>query len=705
MTQKRNLKIVSSVFVVLLISYLAWSLSSYYSNTTQINQEISLNSQTNLNVINSLTDIETHLYVHHKSVEQYLNTGDFDVLNYVRIAEDKITRQLKSLESFNKEEFPLWVEMSEVQMANTREELKTQIQTFNNSGRTLLSAGNMNGIVSHESFQLFFYLIKHNIKLYFDRSQGLISLYNEGKNVAKETSLIQDEGNYISLLYTGLKQLASSYNDYFWGATHLKNSTYQRNVSLSFFGLMLGAVLLILFGFFIGLRLFKYLHSQLKRDEKLVLLDARDLVTGLFNEESFGIFGGQELERARRQGYPITVLLFKIDSYSQIKSEFGNAEADRFIFQVATVLRKTCRSYEGVYRYTENTFVMLMTQADSNNLYAIMNRFRENVFEHEFFVKDDQTKMKPTVSIGHAFYPSDGESVDDLIQAASANIKDQEGKILPPEKAVAQKESAKIELKAKEAFPEEKALNENSSSKSLSEINNEFQEIFDDLSIKTSLSEPIKEIPPTKPPVVTLDQDIKETTPFSVSAVSEQKVKQSWESLMASASPANEEQQITDEVEEISVKEVCPEYVAKTGSDDFFYEKNIDEVKVAPQMSRIDESTIDHDVVPDVVAALSQIEDKEESKFQPAVSSLSIEDITEDPESSEFMNDVSPSSQNIDEYDDFDDITNISDIKVVNDAEDNDVIMVDFDEERVDLAQKFRQKLRERRSKKVRVLN
>ena len=49
--------------------------------------------------------------------------------------------------------------------------------------------------------------------------------------------------------------------------------------------------------------------------------------------------------------------------------------------------------------------------------------------------------------------------------------------------------------------------------------------------------------------------------------------------------------------------------------------------------------------------------------------------------------------------DDFDDITNISDIQIVNSENEGDVILVDFDEEKPDLASKFRRKLRDKRRK------
>jgi diguanylate cyclase (GGDEF)-like protein len=151
------------------------------------------------------------------------------------------------------------------------------------------------------------------------------------------------------------------------------------------------------------------LHERL---EKLTELATVDPVTGLFNRRYLETRLEAEVERARRQGQDLALLLIDIDDFKRVNDTRGHLEGDRVLRDVADLLRAGVRIFDVCARYGGEEFVIVMPAASAVIAQQVAERIRLRV-ERNF--SNDSPAV--TVSIGVGML--DGAStVDDLLDIA-----------------------------------------------------------------------------------------------------------------------------------------------------------------------------------------------------------------------------------------------------------------------------------------------
>jgi diguanylate cyclase (GGDEF)-like protein/PAS domain S-box-containing protein len=150
--------------------------------------------------------------------------------------------------------------------------------------------------------------------------------------------------------------------------------------------------------------------THLKQIEReLRRLATIDELTELANRRQFFDRGRRMLERARRSGRPVALLLFDLDHFKRINDTHGHATGDLVLRQVAAACREVLRSGDLVARLGGEEFAVLLTGADAAEAEVVAERLRAAIASLEISVRG--RRIPVTASIGIAL---SGPGLEDL---------------------------------------------------------------------------------------------------------------------------------------------------------------------------------------------------------------------------------------------------------------------------------------------------
>lgn len=107
------------------------------------------------------------------------------------------------------------------------------------------------------------------------------------------------------------------------------------------------------------------LHEELvSARESMRYAATHDFLTGLMNRGEAVEFLSRELERARRSGKPLSVILVDVDHFKKVNDTLGHLFGDEALKEVARRLRSKLRVYDGVGRYGGEEFLIILADCD-----------------------------------------------------------------------------------------------------------------------------------------------------------------------------------------------------------------------------------------------------------------------------------------------------------------------------------------------------
>lgn len=121
-----------------------------------------------------------------------------------------------------------------------------------------------------------------------------------------------------------------------------------------------------------------------------------DTETGLYNRKYFIEKLEEQLESAKGEETPYSLLMLNFSNYSKIKDEHGLKGSDILLRDAAKILSDTTYETDLVARFGEHEFTVLCT-AGTDSL-ALADRLLANIKKHIFKISDKL--LKPEVSIG-----------------------------------------------------------------------------------------------------------------------------------------------------------------------------------------------------------------------------------------------------------------------------------------------------------------
>jgi diguanylate cyclase (GGDEF)-like protein len=152
-----------------------------------------------------------------------------------------------------------------------------------------------------------------------------------------------------------------------------------------------------------------------ERVKQLAYLDG---LTGIFNRRFFELRIMEEIERARRYGTGMAVVMTDIDHFKLLNDEFGHLLGDEVLRQVSSLFQQQIRKIDVVCRYGGEEFAILLTQTNEQQALAIAEKLRKLVADWQF----PGVPRTVTISAGVAAFPAQGKTRDELVRAADSGL-------------------------------------------------------------------------------------------------------------------------------------------------------------------------------------------------------------------------------------------------------------------------------------------
>ena len=144
-----------------------------------------------------------------------------------------------------------------------------------------------------------------------------------------------------------------------------------------------------------------------------------DPLTGLYNRRLFSEGFEKELNRARRYGLPLGLVMLDLHRFKEVNDKHGHPGGDEVLRAAATTLKKALRTSDSAFRIGGDEFAVLLPQTDADQALALSRRI-EAVFTETL----QDLPLSVTVSMDHgvATFPLDGEQAEELIRVADERL-------------------------------------------------------------------------------------------------------------------------------------------------------------------------------------------------------------------------------------------------------------------------------------------
>ena len=153
--------------------------------------------------------------------------------------------------------------------------------------------------------------------------------------------------------------------------------------------------------------------------KKLQINAATDALTGLYNRRLFDEYCDKELNRTKRYGQQLAIVILDLHRLKEVNDRYGHLQGDKVLLLAASTLRKTLRASDVAFRIGGDEFALLLPQTDPEQASTLCRRLRA-LYEAE--VRAIQLDVGVTLDFGVAVYPHDGDQKSDLLRIADERL-------------------------------------------------------------------------------------------------------------------------------------------------------------------------------------------------------------------------------------------------------------------------------------------
>lgn len=144
----------------------------------------------------------------------------------------------------------------------------------------------------------------------------------------------------------------------------------------------------------------------------------RDPLTGAGNRIAMEQTLQREVDLARRNQQPLSVLMVDVDHFKRINDTYGHAAGDRVLKDVAQALKTQLRNVDMVYRYGGEEFLVILSNTSSEAAEQVGERLRIAICQLKCKGLDRELILSVSLGCATLVAGEDGETLVDRADQA-----------------------------------------------------------------------------------------------------------------------------------------------------------------------------------------------------------------------------------------------------------------------------------------------
>lgn len=158
--------------------------------------------------------------------------------------------------------------------------------------------------------------------------------------------------------------------------------------------------------------------SYFLQNRELRKISITDPLTGLLNRRYLQERLAEEVDRAKRHGHSLSLIMVDIDHFKAYNDANGHPAGDKALVLVGRSLRGSVRAIDVVSRFGGEEFAVILPETRPEEARDIAERIRKEVESFYFPGEESVPGGRLTVSLGFAGFPQDATDLKSLIQRA-----------------------------------------------------------------------------------------------------------------------------------------------------------------------------------------------------------------------------------------------------------------------------------------------
>ncbi|CAG35191.1 sensor domain-containing diguanylate cyclase [Desulfotalea psychrophila] len=149
---------------------------------------------------------------------------------------------------------------------------------------------------------------------------------------------------------------------------------------------------------------------------KLEEMATTDSLTGIANRQIFDILFNQMSKHSRRQGWPLSAIMFDLDHFKKINDSYGHPAGDLILKAVSQIAQNILRDSDILCRWGGEEFLILLPNCNTAQAQGVAEKIRQGLETASELIYNQQL-ISITASFGLTTL-QDYDSKDELIKRA-----------------------------------------------------------------------------------------------------------------------------------------------------------------------------------------------------------------------------------------------------------------------------------------------
>jgi two-component system cell cycle response regulator len=147
-----------------------------------------------------------------------------------------------------------------------------------------------------------------------------------------------------------------------------------------------------------------------------------DSLSGLANYSYFKYFLEHEIKRSLRDSRPLALIMMELNGVRHNPNCVGHPAGEELLKDLGTLIKENIRDVDIGARYKKKQFAIVLANTDGNAAVMVAERLK-GLIKHLLSKSTENISAKsPAIHIGSAVYPSDGDSMELLINQAEKKL-------------------------------------------------------------------------------------------------------------------------------------------------------------------------------------------------------------------------------------------------------------------------------------------